>query len=293
MQSSKYYLARVIEANKGFLLVSCEDNKTYRVRLKSSLYDKKQYAICGDIVLFEKINSYEIDGLIISIKERKNSLVRPTIANIDNLFFVISFKEPLLSHFFIAKSMVLFNMNKITFTLLLTKPDLVTKQIIDTTVNMYQKEDIEVLIVKRGNVNLLKATAKIILIMGRSGVGKTTIINKLTSANLRVGEISKKHKRGKHTTTQLKGVLYQNIIIFDSPGIEKMIINNLTKEEIAKYFFSEKVKKRFQCKYNTCNHLDENNCKLPTLVKDNKINKERFLIYKTLFTEAKVSRWLK
>lgn len=293
MQSSKHYLARVIEVNKGFLIVSCENGKTFRVRLKSSLYNKKQYAICGDIVLFEKINSYEIDGLVISIEERKNSLVRPTIANIDNLFFVISFKDPLLSNFFIAKSMVLFNMNKISYTLLLTKPDLVAEQIIKTTVNMYRKEEIEVLIVEKGNVNLLKKNAKIILIMGRSGVGKTTIVNHVTNANLQVGGISKKHKKGKHTTTQLKGVLYKNTIIFDSPGIEKMIINNLTKEEIAKYFFNERIKKRFQCSYNTCNHLDEKNCKLPTLVKENKINQERFLIYKTLFTEAKVSRWLK
>ena len=251
------------------------NDKSYDCRARGKFRKDKLTPLVGDIVEFDDVNNYILD-----IKMRKNSLDRPTIANIDSALIITSVKKPDLSLTLLDKQLVLCMSNKIEPIIVFTKLDLLTKgelKRIKKLMKYYSNIGIKV----TTNRNLYKLKRyiknKTLVLTGQNGAGKSSLLNKLDKKlNLATNEISEALGRGKHTTRHVELFQYKTSFIADTPGFSSLDLNNLTKEQIKESFIEFN---KVECPYKDCNHTNEKECKIKELVNDKKILKSRYENY--------------
>lgn len=241
------------------------------------------------------------DGPIIEeIKERKNALIRPPLANLDQLIFVISTCEPSPNLSILDKFIAISEYKNIEPIIVITKLDMLESTNLE---EIYTKVGIKVLKIDYRNNNpsyeVDKLLAgKISAFTGNSGVGKSTLLNALDhSLKIVTNEISKKLGRGKHTTRQVE--LYQmenGGYIADTPGFSTLETNRydiIHKEYLSGCFreFSTIINSN-KCKYMDCSHTCEQGCSVIAAVKNGEISNSRYNSYKIMYEEAlKIKDW--
>ena len=267
-------------------------------------------AVVGDHVVFdlEKDNT----GYIISIEKRKNYIDRKSTklskinhliaANIDQAFLVVTLQEPRTSLGFIDRFLVACEGFRIPVCIVFNKMDIYSLKEtnkIDEISQLYKSVGYDVVltsVVKNKGLNLIeqKMHNKVSLFSGHSGVGKSAIINAIDpDLNLKVGEISKFHSKGKHTTTFAQMFpLSQGGFIIDTPGIKEFGLIQYSKEEIRDYF-PEIREYNNQCRFNNCCHLNEPNCAVKKAVEEGKIPSSRYLNYLAILEadDMKLADW--
>ncbi|MDD4795706.1 MAG: ribosome small subunit-dependent GTPase A [Bacilli bacterium] len=257
------------------------DNTLYQCRARGKFYHDKLTPLVGDKVVIDSVNNY-----ILEIKVRKNFLERPSIANIDTCAIITSTKKPNLDLNLLDRLLSLVIHNKIRPVICFTKIDLLKKEEkkeLKTLIKYYQKLNIKVFT----NKNLFKLTRDLknqtVVLTGQTGAGKSTLLNRLNkNLSLETKEISKALGRGVHTTRHVELFKYKTSLIADTPGVSSLDLSKLTREEIRDTFPEFKV----DCQYQDCMHLQEPNCMVIKLVKENKILESRYLNYKK-FIEVK------
>ncbi len=264
-------------------LYTVESNhKTYECRARGKFYHDKLTPLVGDKVIFDKKNNY-----ILKIKERKNYLERPSIANIDTCIIITSTKSPNLDLNLLDKLLTIIIHNKIKPIICFTKIDLLVKEekkAIKKIIKYYNNIGIKALT----NKNLNKITKEIkhetVVLTGQSGSGKSTLLNRLDKQfNLETNPISKSLGRGVHTTRHVELFRYKTSLIADTPGFSSLDIKKISLEDIKKTFLEFNV----NCEYKDCNHLKEPNCLVRKLVKENKILESRYNNYKKIIEVMK------
>jgi len=267
-------------------------------------------AVVGDHVVFdlEKDNT----GYITQIGKRKNYIDRKSTklskinhliaANIDQVFLVVTLKEPRTSLGFIDRFLVACEGFRIPVCIVFNKMDIYTpKEIakIEELTQLYQSIGYEILqtsVEKNRNINLVKEKMKdkVSLFSGHSGVGKSAIINATDpDLKLKVGEISKFHSKGKHTTTFAQMFpLSQGGFIIDTPGIKEFGLIHYSKDEIRDYFPEIRTYNN-QCRFNNCCHVNEPNCAVKKAVENSKIPSSRYLNYLAILEadDMKLADW--
>lgn len=233
--------------------------------------------LVGDNVEFSS-ESMTIDKIL----TRKNHLVRPLVANIDQLVIVSSLEEPLFSFELIFKYLTFANFNNIPAKIIITKTD-INKDLsrINEIKKVFSLIEIPVFFVsnKTGEgIESIKVLfkEKITALMGQSGVGKSSFINIVDPLFKReVGEYSKALGRGKHKTKEVILLPFGNGYIADTPGFSSLELN-MTKQQLAENFPGF-TKLHLECAYSNCLHLSEPNCavkkslelgKIPSIVYD-------------------------
>src|SRR5690625_2638965 len=195
---------RIIKALSGFYYVEY-NNEIIQCRGRGVFRKRKITPLVGDEVTFEFDKKEE--GYILDIDNRKNELRRPPIANVDQAIIVTSVKEPDLSLNLIDKFLVLVEAKQIEPILFITKMDLLSddeKQDCFKKLDYYKKIGCQVLYLSKHDQNLREQLLpilnhKVSVFAGQSGVGKTTLLNKLIpSLDLETGQISSSLGRGKH-----------------------------------------------------------------------------------------------
>ncbi|MBU4689684.1 ribosome small subunit-dependent GTPase A [Mycoplasma zalophidermidis] len=238
--------------------------------------------IVGDIVEFEH------NGYINSVRKRKNSFIRPKVANIDAIIVVMSVVEPTFQSYLVDKYLAFIESNDIEPIIFVTKVDLS----ISDWKQEYQTMGYRIFEIDYNNSETLKNVelifkGRVISLMGQSGVGKTTFINWIAGTNFETQEISKFANRGKHTTriVQIIDILGGQLI--DTPGFSSFDIN-LTKIQLAQSF------KQFRefgqmCKFKSCLHINEPEeyCNIKIQVKNGIIPQFRYKNYIKMAKEAK------
>ncbi|MEG0614490.1 MAG: ribosome small subunit-dependent GTPase A [Oscillospiraceae bacterium] len=247
----------------------------------------------GDKVVIET-NYYNDDhGVIIEIKERKNALARPPLANLDQIVFVISTCEPFPNLMLLDKFIAIAEYKNIEPVIVMTKSDL----LMDTLfLENYTNAGFKVFVIdysKKDCCDLLTTylKGKISALIGNSGVGKSTLLNYIDdSLCLETDAISRKLGRGKHTTRQVSLYrLYNDGYIADTPGfstLETSKYDIIKKDDIFNCFreFSDYYDK---CKFKDCSHTKEDGCVIIQAVNDGKISKTRYESYCEMYYEAK------
>lgn len=253
----------------------------------------KQKLKVGDYVEIEKNEYSPTDFIISKCYERKNSLNKPNIANIDQLLIVIA-KVPQPDFILVDKLILYCFINKISPILVINKCELFDDNEIQNIKNQYiDVVDNIIMTSAKQNIgiddliNIL--TNKISSFSGQSAVGKSTLINKIGHLDLKTNTISEKNNRGIHTTksSEIYRIL-SNIYVIDTPGFTELDYEIIDFRQLALYY-PEFSKYLDLCKYNNCSHINEkiDECCVKQNVLNGNINKDRYQRYIQIFTELK------
>ncbi len=233
--------------------------------------------LVGDKVIIDEENNY-----ILEVLPRKNSLVRPAIANIDQAIIITSLKKPDFSSNLLDKLLTIIEYNNIKPIIIFTKADLLTEQEFENLnkyINYYKKIGYEVYI--NNQIDQIKTIFKnkTSVFTGQSGAGKSTLLNKLNiHLNLKTSEISLALNRGKHTTRHSELLKVEGGLVADTPGFSAIEFTGMSKSDIRDNFI-EFNNYRHDCKFNNCMHDKEIKCKIKEKVEDGTILKSRYENY--------------
>lgn len=282
---------QIIQINSNLAIVS-NYNETHVCKIKGIFkYSKiNKKPIVGDYV---KIQKKDDEYILIDILKRKNFIIRPNVANIDTVILIQSIVEPNLNFHLLMKFLAYYETFIDNVILVFTKIDIANKLEINeanTYINAFKHDGYKVfLLPNEKNFNELKNELKnkTFCFAGNSGVGKTTLINKLIpNLNLKTQEISKYLNRGKHTTTTSKIIEYDNYRLIDTPGFSSIDINLISKNELARSFHDFR-NIGLNCKFSNCLHQNEKDCAIKEAVKNNEILNIRYEQYLQLLKEIK------
>lgn len=282
---------KIIKGIGGFYYVHVVHSGIFKCFAKGIFRYKKIKPLVGDNVEIE-ITSYEdLTGNIISILDRKNELIRPAVANIDQALVVFAAKSPMPNLNLLDRFLVMMETQGVESVICFNKVDLVDEEEINNLKNIYVSAGYQVLLASAKDgygidaiLNILKG--KTTSLAGPSGVGKSSVINALTSDDIvKTGEISKKIERGKHTTRHTEILnIGEDTYIMDTPGFSSMYVCECEKEEL-KEFFPEIYKHEGECKFNGCVHINEPGCVVKEEVSNGIISTSRYENYKLMFEE--------
>ncbi len=248
----------------------------------------------GDFVTVELLENAE--PLISEIRERKNYLVRPPLANLDVIVFVNSTAEPAVNGFILDKLIAIADSKDIQPVVVFTKIDLKPA---GEYPEIYRKIGIPVCSVDNTTGSGADEVRDLIsgktaAFIGNSGVGKSSLLNVLyPELNLETAHISKKLGRGRHTTRQVE-LFRKNGYVADTPGFSTVDTERycrLPKSELD-FAFREFRPFKGKCEFSDCVHVKERGCAVREAVKNGEIARERYESYLRMFEEtAKINDW--
>lgn len=285
-------IARVKEiVLNEYVLENIEDNSEFKASLRGNI-KRKNGILVGDLVEVEV--SYD-RYMIKKILPRKNSLIRPPVANIDNLVIVVSLSTPSPDFFLLDKQIVLAKFKDILPIIVISKIDLnisdITNKDLSYIKNVYGNLGFQIIEVSAKNnigIDVLKEKLhnKISAFSGNSGVGKSSIINKIFGTNSLTFEVAKKTNRGRHTTKHVKIYKNEDMYVLDTPGFSSYELYDIEYKELKNYYpdFLE-----CKCDYLDCSHVFENEkvCGVKKAINDGRIDKNRYDRYVELFKKLK------
>lgn len=247
--------------------------------------------LVGDKVEVEITDQEKKEAMIEKILPRKNEIKRPKIANIDQIVFIISTKDPKPDLLMLDKQLAYSEKTGIEPIIVVNKCDL--NDIYENIRKLYTSIGYAVIVTSaKQNIGIdeLKKNLqnKISVFSGNSGVGKSSIINALFSKEkTQEGEISKKNKKGKNTTTDTKLYkLEENTYIADTPGFSSFEISEIESTELDKCF-REFLPEMDKCEFVGCTHIKEENCGVKKAIQDGVISEERYERYCQMYNELK------
>ncbi len=297
---------RVIKIFTNYKVEILSDNKTYKAvlsgRLKQIVFDTKKIVAVGDLVKFD-ISSKE--PRVEEILERKNEISRYNegkiqkkiiiAANIDYLIITVSYKEPTINYGLIDRYICASEIQNITPIICINKIDLKEKEDneFEQNISYYKKNGYKTISVsaKTGyGMDKLKEILKdkISVFSGHSGVGKSSIINKLQPGiNLFVKGISNHTKKGVHTTTSATMIAWDfGGFLIDTPGIKTFALHYEDLDKIPKVFPGFKMLYPM-CKFSDCTHIHESDCAVKEALATAEIPYKKYESYIRIYNSIK------
>ena len=285
---------QIIRALSGFYDVQSE-GKIYRTRARGNFRKRKITPLVGDFVEFESESETE-SGYILEILDRKNEMIRPPVANIDNAVVIVSAVEPAFSLNLLDRFLIYIESLHMQGLVYLTKTDMISDQ-------QYQEiSDYLAYYAKIGYQIFAPRTAftpaiitaiedtfphKTTVFTGQTGAGKSTLLNHIDpSLNIATGEISQSLNRGKHTTRHIELIPLNDGLVGDTPGFSSLGLLNVTIETLVDRFpeFREIGQ---GCKFRTCQHVMEPKCAVKEAVDSGEIMQSRYTNYLQFRAELK------
>ena len=283
---------KIVKALSGFYYVF-SDNKVIQCRSRGVFRKNKVNPLVGDEVIFQAENNLE--GYILEVKERKNSLVRPPIANVDQAILVFSATEPDFSTALLDRFLVLIEFNQIRPIICITKIDLLTeaeKQSLEQVVQDYERAEYDVILTSsetdEGLEELIPFLNGVITVFaGQSGVGKSSLLNALRpDLELKTDQISNHLGRGKHTTRHVELIPIGDGLVADTPGFSSLEFTDIEQEDLNNCF-PEIRKLSESCKFRGCLHLAEPKCAVKKGLENGEVPSFRYQHYKEFLEEIK------
>ena len=267
---------QIVKILSNLYFVKC-DNEIIECHSRGVFRNKNITPVVGDYCLFDSNDKY-----ILEILPRKNFLIRPLVANVDQGLIVTSLKTPDFSTNLLDKLILIMEINKIKPIICITKEDLISdkeKKEIKKVINYYKKIGYEVFY--NYELDELKKIFKdkITVFTGQTGAGKSSLFNKLDPAlNFDVGEVSIALGRGKHTTRFVELISLFDGKLVDTPGFSSIDLAVYSKDIIKDSFVEFK---KYQCKYKDCMHNfeSEEECSIKKAVKNGEILLSRYENY--------------
>lgn len=286
---------QIRKALSGFYYVYSE-GETYQTRGRGNFRVRDITPLVGDIVEFE--SGSLTDGMLHSIYPRKNELVRPPIANIDIGVIVMSAIEPDFSTYLLDRFLVYLEGQEIEAIIYITKTDLLDesqKFEVENYKKAYQELGYTVIMSdfpsEESLTRLLTVVKdKIVVFMGQSGVGKSTLLNQiLPELKIKTGEISTALGRGRHTTRHVELIPIAGALIADTPGFSNVELVEIEEQNLPD-LFREFLANRDECRFSGCLHLNEPGCRIKELVAEGEIMSYRYEHYLQFLNEIQTRK---
>lgn len=277
---------KIIKALAGFYYVE-SNGQVYQTRARGNFRKKGHRPYVGDEVDFSAEEHSE--GYILAIHERKNSLIRPPIVNVDQAVVIMSAKEPDLNINLLDRFLILLEHKNIKPLIYISKLDLLKDlSCLNVIKEQYQQIGYQVIYHLSELLPLLKD--KITVFMGQTGVGKSTLLNKIApDLNLETAEISDSLGRGRHTTRAVTLYNVHGGKIADTPGFSSLDYE-ITSSEALNAAFPEFLRLSSACKFRSCTHTHEPDCAVKEAVEQKVIWQERYQHYLQFLSEIENRR---
>lgn len=285
-KSNLYKVASIEKENEGTI---------YETKIRGKFKKEDITPAVGDYVEIKVLPKEEEkeQAVIEKIMPRKVYIKRPKIANITQMILVLSSKNPKPDLIMLDKQLAFAEFMGVKAIIVLNKIDLDKDKQFEQIKSMYENIGYKVIntMAKEGKgiEELMEVLQNNINVFsGNSGVGKSTLINSIFGKEMtEEGQISKKNKRGKNTTTKTR--LYEiekNTYIADTPGFSTFEITEIESKDLAKYFreFNKYINK---CEFLDCTHIKEENCGLKKAIEEGKIHKDRYERFCKIYNELK------
>lgn len=275
----------------GFYYIST-DNGVYECRARGRFRKEGIKPTVGDSVKISVLDEKNKKGSLDEIEPRKNYLIRPRVANIDQAVIVFASVSPDFNPDIMDRFIVLAEQQGLDIIICINKIDIDSNEKYKEIFEIYQSAGFDVLKVSAveniGSDELFKRLrGKISVLAGPSGVGKSSILNMIfPDIAAKVGEISRKIERGKHTTRQSELIeLDKDTYLVDSPGFTSLDMSGIDPDQLQ-FYFREFEKYIGDCKYTGCKHINETEefCGVKSQVGIH-ISESRYRRYKDIYNE--------
>ena len=287
---------KIIKGIAGFYYVHHVHSGIYECKAKGIFRNQNIKPLVGDEVEFEILDEEKKIGNIVAIHKRKNELIRPAVANIDQAVVVFAIAQPMPNLNLLDRFLIMMERNDIETVICFNKIDLVGEEDMKIMSDIYEKAGYHVIFtsVNRqiGMEEVRKAlSGKTTAFAGPSGVGKSSLLNLLMpGADVKTGEISRKIARGRHTTRHTEIFhLEDDTYLMDTPGFSSLYVNDFEQENLQYYFreFNDYIGK---CRFTMCAHDNEPGCAVKDAVERQQISDSRYDNYKLLYDEMKMKK---
>lgn len=284
---------KIVKGISGFYYVHVVESGIYECKAKGIFRQQKMKPLVGDDVEIDIISEEKKTGNVAAILPRKNALIRPAVANVDQALLIFAAASPNPNFNLLDRFLVMMGRQDVPVILCFNKCDLITEEQQQEIASIYEASGCKILFVSAKKELGLKELEEILegkttTVAGPSGVGKSSLINLLApEACMETGEISKKIERGRHTTRhaeliQLKGDGY----IMDTPGFSSLYLPEMEKEELQDCY-PEFAAFEPYCRFQGCSHISEPDCGVKEALSEGKIHPVRYENYCQLYGELK------
>lgn len=283
---------KIVKALSGFYYVQHEEGVT-QCRGRGVFRKNKVTPLVGDHVVFQADNPSE--GYVLEVLDRKNELVRPPIANVDQAILVFSAVEPNFNPGLLDRFLVLIEFHDIKPIICISKMDLVSdseREIVEKHANDYRAIGYDVLFTSTStseSIDVLKPFLEghVSVVAGQSGVGKSSLLNVLRpDLALKTSDISSHLGRGKHTTRHVELIEVGSGLVADTPGFSSLDFIDIEVEDLT-YCFPELKEASQYCKFRGCTHLSEPKCAVKDAVEEGEITSYRYEHYVQFIEEIR------
>lgn len=284
---------KIVKGIAGFYYVYTEESGIVECRAKGLFRKENKKPLVGDNVEVEILPGKEKTGNIVKICARKNELIRPAVANIDQALVVFSVTHPEPNFNLLDRFLLMMRQNDLPVTVCFSKQDLIGSAEEKKLYDVYRNAGCGVIFLsvrEKIGTDQLKSLldGRTTAVAGPSGVGKSTLINYVCpQARMEIGEISEKIERGKNTTrhTELFHIA-KSTYIMDTPGFSSLGLFDMEKEKL-KDFYPEFWPFEGMCRFRGCMHMEEPGCRVKEAVEQGKISCKRYENYKMFYEELK------
>lgn len=285
---------KIVKGIAGFYYVHVpNEDKVFECKAKGIFRKQDIKPLVGDDVEIDTNNQPEGKGTITRILPRKNDIIRPAVANVDQAMVIFAAAEPAPNLNLLDRFLISMNRQKVQTIICFNKKDIGNQKEMGLLVDTYMRSGYEVIsisVLQEDGIPLIREylKGKTTVLAGPSGVGKSSLINVINpQVRMETGSVSEKIKRGRHTTRHSELIYVDdNTYVMDTPGFSSLYINEIDKEELKEYFieFNEYEDK---CRFIGCMHLNEPGCAVKEALKEGHISGIRYDNYKALYNELK------
>ena len=292
---------KIVKGIAGFYYVHAGDalhsaDGIYECKAKGVFRKDHRKPLVGDDVEMEVIDEAQKKGNITELLPRHSELIRPAVANVDQAFVIFAMENPKPNFMLLDRFLIMMEKEEVPAVICFNKKDLAKQEELELLYETYKSCGYHVIFSSTFNGDGLDEIREILqgkttVVAGPSGVGKSSITNALQeNVQMETGEISKKLKRGKHTTRHSQVIpVGHDTYLMDTPGFSSLYLTDIEEQELKDYF-PEFRKYEDQCRFQGCRHIHEPDCGVKKALAEHKISQLRYEDYLGLYDELKEKR---